>query len=95
MVVHFQITLPPYGHAEFSMYPRPDRPEASITVSDGGRHRFLLTSDRVIQDEREPVAVSYPDLLSEYLEQLPAAVAEFESLLRRPAVGPADGATHG
>jgi hypothetical protein len=87
MVVQFQVRLPPHGHAEFSMFVDPDNPRPSIAVSDGTRnYTFFLTSDRVIQDERETHALSYFRLLSEYLYDLKSAVAEYESLLRRPRI---------
>lgn len=81
----FQITLPPHGHAEFSMYPDPIHPRASIVVSDPSANRkMLLTSDVGVQDEAEPDAIPYGVLLKEYLDQLDVAVQEFASLLRRP-----------
>lgn len=85
VIVQFQVKLPPLGHAEFSMFVDPDNPRPSIVVSDGTRnYTFFLTSDRVLQDERETHALSYFRLLSEYLHDLKSAMVEYESLLRRP-----------
>lgn len=87
MLVEGQIELPPHSTAEFSMYPDPANPRPAIHLSDpSGSCSFLLTSDVVVQDETEPEAISYWSLLGDYLEQLPKAVAEYSSLLRRPDV---------
>ena len=83
IVATFQITLPPYGHAEFSMYPDPVHPRASIVVSDASAQcRMLLTSDVGVQDEAESDAVPYWVLLEEYLKQLAKVVQEYASLLQ-------------
>jgi hypothetical protein len=44
----------------------------------------LLTSDVVVQDEREPEPVPYWLLLAEYLTQMEALVTEFQGLLYWP-----------
>ena len=81
----FQIRMPPLGHAEFSMYPNPLDPQAGISISDPtSPHKFLLTSDVVVQDEKEPVAIPYWVLLREYLDQMKAFLASFADCLRTP-----------
>ncbi len=85
IMVTFQVTLPPHGHSEFTMYPDPVHPKAQLIVSDPSANRkLLLTSDVGVQDESTRDAIPYAVLLDEYLEQLETAVLEFESLLRRP-----------
>lgn len=85
ILVECQVTVPPHGHAEFSMYPDPVNPRPDIHLSDSsGSYKFLLTSDAVVQDEREPEAVPYWVLLKEYLEGVDALAREFEALLRKP-----------
>ena len=85
IMVEFQIRMPPLGHAELSMYPDPVDPRPEIRLSDpSGSYKLLLTSDVVVQDERESRALPYWVLLREYLEQMDGLVGEFESLLRKP-----------
>jgi len=85
IMVEFKIRMPPLGHAEFSMYPDPIDPRPEVRVSDqSGSYTLLLTSDVVVQDEREAQPIPYWVLLREYLEQMDALVGEFESLLRKP-----------
>jgi len=84
IMVEFQIRMPPLGHTEFSMYPDPE-PRPEVRLSDpSGSYNLLLTSDVVVQDERESRAIPYWVLLREYLEQMDGLVGEFESLLRKP-----------
>lgn len=84
IMVEFSITVPPHGHAQFSMYPDPVNPRPAVQFSDpSGSYKLLLTSDVVVQDERESRAVPYWVLLAEYLEQMVALVREFESVLRK------------
>ena len=85
IMVEFQIRMPPLGHAELSMYPDPVDPRPEVRLSDpSGSYKLLLTSDVVVQDERESRAIPYWVLLREYLEQMDGLVGEFESLLRKP-----------
>jgi len=85
ILVEYQLKVPSYGHVEFSMYPDPVNPRPEVRLSDpSGSYKFLLTSDVVVQDERESAAVPYWLLLREYLEQMGLLVSEFEKLLRRP-----------
>ena len=85
ILVTFQMRMPPLGHAEFSMYPNPLDPQAGISISDPtSPHKFLLTSDVVVQDEKEPVAIPYWILLREYLDQMKAFLPTFEAGLRKP-----------
>jgi len=67
------------------MYPNPLDPQAGISISDPtSPHKFLLTSDVVVQDEKEPVAIPYWILLREYLDQMKAFLPTFEAGLRKP-----------
>ncbi len=85
IMVEFQIRMTPLGHAEFSMYPDSVDPRPEVRLSDpSGAYRLLLTSDVVVQDEKESRAIPYWVLLREYLEQMNGLVGEFESLLRKP-----------
>jgi len=85
IMVEFQIRMPPLGHAELSMYPDPVDPRPEVRLSDpSGSYKLLLTSDVVVQDERESRAIPYRVLLREYLEQMDGLVGEFGSLLRKP-----------
>ena len=85
IMVEFQIRMPPFGHAEFSMYSDPVDPRPEVRLSDpSGSYKLLLTSHVVVQDERESRAIPYWVLLREYLEQMDGLVGEFGSLLRKP-----------
>lgn len=84
ILVQFRIHLPPRSEARVSMRANPFDPRPEVRLSDpSGSYKLLLTSDVVVQDEREPQAVPYWVLLREYLEQLEALVPEFEALSRR------------
>ena len=86
MLLTFQIRMPPLGHAEFSMYPNPLDTRARLSISDpSSPHKFLLTSDVVVQDEKEPAAIPYWVLLREYLDGMKAFLPTFEGLLRKAA----------
>ncbi len=85
ILVHFKIRMPPLGRAEFSMYPNPLDPRARVSTSDPtSPHKFLLTSDVVVQDEKEPVAIPYWVLLREYLDQMVAFLPSFAASMRKP-----------
>jgi hypothetical protein len=87
IMVEFQIRLPPLGQARVSMRANPFDPRPQVRLSDpSGSYKLLLTSDVVVQDERETRAVPYWVLLAEYLDQMDALVGEFESFLRKPVL---------
>ncbi len=85
IMVEFQVRLPPLGQVRVSMRANPFDPQPQVRLSDpSGSYKLLLTSDVVVQDERESRAIPYWGLLREYLEQMYGLVREFESLLRTP-----------
>ena len=87
IMVKFSITVPAHGHAEFSMYADPVNPRPEVHVSDpSASYKLLLTSDVVVQDEKEARAIPYWVLLREYLKQMDGLLGEFGSLLRKPTL---------
>ncbi len=85
IMVEFQIRLPPLGQARVSMRANPFDPQPRVRLSDpSGSYKLLLTSDVVVQDERESHSVPYWILLREYLEQMDVLVADFRTLFLLP-----------
>ena len=83
MVGYFQIRLPARVTAVLSIANDPNDPRPEVIVSDGSsRFSFLVFGPNLIQDEREAHAVRITTLMAEYLNQMPAAIDEYDRLLR-------------
>lgn len=82
-ILDHKIRIPPHGSAEVSLNVDTTNPNLKVTVSDGSNdYWFFMTSGELVQDENEARAVPMREVLGEYLDQLPAAMEEFQSLLR-------------